>query len=59
MPRTADFIINDAAGTSLMSGVMKQLPKRKDVVAEIQSLISSEKTSVATITARKATGCLS
>ena len=55
----ADFIINDAAKRQLDKlGAPKQLPKRKEVVAEIQSLIS-EKTSATTITARKATGCMS
>ena len=39
----ADFIINDAAKHQLdKPGVPKQLPKRKDVVAEIQSLISEK-----------------
>ena len=39
----ADFIINDAAKHQLDKlGVPKQLPKRKDVVAEIQSLISEK-----------------
>ena len=39
----ADFIINDAAKRQLDKlGVPKQLPKRKDVVAEIQSLISEK-----------------
>ena len=37
----ADFIINDAAKRQLDKlGAPKQLPKRKEVVAEIQSLIS-------------------
>ena len=36
----ADFIINDAAKRQLDKlGAPKQLPKRKDVVAEIQSLV--------------------
>ena len=39
----ADFIINDAAKRQLDKlGAPKQLPKRKDVVAEIQSLISEK-----------------
>lgn len=39
----ADFIINDAAKRQLDKlGAPKQLPKRKDVVAEIQSLISQK-----------------
>ena len=39
----ADFIINDAAKCQLDKlGALKQLPKRKDVVAEIQSLISEK-----------------
>ena len=40
----ADFIINDAAKRQLDKlGAPKQLPKRKDVVAEIQSLIYEKK----------------
>ena len=36
----ADFIINDAAKRQLDKlGAPKQLPKRKEVVAEIQSLV--------------------
>ena len=39
----ADFIINDAAKRQLDKlGAPKQLPKRKDVVAEIQSLVSQK-----------------
>ena len=39
----ADFIINDAAKRQLDKlGAPKQLPKRKEVVAEIQSLISEK-----------------
>ena len=39
----ADFIINDAAKRQLdKPGAPKQLPKRKDVVAKIQSLISEK-----------------
>ena len=39
----ADFIINEAAKRQLDKlGAPKQLPKRKDVVAEIQSLISEK-----------------
>ena len=39
----ANFIINDAAKRQLDKlGAPKQLPKRKDVVAEIQSLISEK-----------------
>ena len=39
----ADFIINDAAKRPLDKlGALKQLPKRKDVVAEIQSLVSQK-----------------
>ena len=39
----ADFIINDAAKRQLDKlGAPKQLPKRKDVIAEIQSLISEK-----------------
>ena len=39
----ADFIINDAAKRQLDKlGAPKQLPKRKEVVAEIQSLISQK-----------------
>ena len=38
-----NFIINDAAKRQLDKlGAPKQLPKRKDVVAEIQSLISEK-----------------
>ena len=39
----ADFIINDAAKRQLDKlGAPKQLPKRKDVIAEIQSLVSQK-----------------
>ncbi len=39
----ADFIINDAAKRQLDKlGAPKQLPKRKEVVAEIQSLVSQK-----------------
>ena len=39
----ADFIINDAAKRQLDKlGAPKQLPKRKEIVAEIQSLISEK-----------------
>ena len=39
----SDFIINDAAKRQLDKlGAPKQLPKRKEVVAEIQSLISEK-----------------
>lgn len=39
----ADFIINDAAKRQLDNlGAPKQLPKRKEIVAEIQSLISEK-----------------
>ena len=39
----ADFIINGAAKRQLDKlGAPKQLPKRKDVVAEIQSLVSQK-----------------
>ena len=39
----ADFIINDAAKRQLDKlGAPKQLPKRKDVVAEIQSFVSQK-----------------
>lgn len=39
----ADFIINDAAKRQLDKlGVPKQLPKRKEVAQEIQSLISEK-----------------
>jgi len=39
----ADFIINDAAKRQLDKlGTPKQLPKRKEVVAEIQSLVSQK-----------------
>lgn len=39
----ADFIINDAAKRQLDKlGAPKQLPKRKDVIAEIQSIVSQK-----------------